>query len=200
MKEIITYTNSKTICSTNIELRLYKQNLLPSIDAWKIENHLLGCEKCRTKLNNLSIPQTSHLQKNMYLQFKKRIAQNLCNSLELHQLTNSFIALDKCQPFATYEIIINDTAMSNSQFKLKKPKLDSVFDKGISFEWQGQLENINLIIEDNATNPILKRKIHNNHLLIFDKEKFDNGLYYYKLINSNTLLKIGKFYLYKLQI
>lgn len=52
-------------------------------------------------------------------------------------------------------------------------------------------------IENNEENEVFEQEIQNGTTLLLKDLQLPNGLYYYKLLQENRLVKLGKFYVFQ---
>lgn len=101
------------------------------------------------------------------------------------------------QTYFVYEHEIDTILMSDENFELLTPTADIFIQNKIQFSWLGNIENLELIIENNRLEKKFKQKIANHFTLNLSSLQFAEGLYYFKLIKNEELIKLGKFYVFR---
>lgn len=98
----------------------------------------------------------------------------------------------KFSPNKKYEILL-DMFTRSYDFEMILPK-EAVFtvDQNIIFEWKTTSQKkVIIIIMNNAGEEISFMRASGNHAL-FPAENFQSGLFYYKIMQGNTLVILGK--------
>ena len=98
------------------------------------------------------------------------------------------------RPYFIYENELDTVLMSDDAFQLLLPLPNEIAKNSILFLWQGGLESVELIVENNKLEMQFKGTINNNFALDLSETQFAEGLYYYKIIYQETLIRLGKFY------
>jgi len=98
------------------------------------------------------------------------------------------------RPYFIYENELDTVLMSDDAFQLLLPLSNEMANDSIRFHWQGDVENVELIVENNKLEKRFRDTINNNFALDLSETQFAEGLYYYKIIYQETLIRLGKFY------
>lgn len=171
----------KTLCPNSYILDLYCQDLLPKKIVWQVENHLCDCEAC-----SIYTEKYSH---------NNDTWDNIDATFEVKMFLNDI----KCQPVAEYEAMLDMVLMSAATATVNSPTDgDMQHSNDIKFAWNNSpKQQLWLIVENNQYEVLFEGEIKNGEKLPLPTAEFGNGIYYYKLIDDNDLVKIGKFYLYR---
>ena len=178
---MITTLFQKTVCPTPYTLDLYCQDLLPRKMAWQVENHLCDCEVC-------SLYVEDHQTDN-----------DIIDQTDAAFAVQLFLREEQFAPIPEYESMLDMVLMSAATTTVLAPT-DGVMihQQQIQFSWSDeQLPSLWLTIENNQYKTLYEGEMHNRATLPLPADEFRNGVYYYKLINGNDLVKVGKFYVYR---
>lgn len=111
-----------------------------------------------------------------------------------------FLQQDTCEPYQIYEQELETVYRNNTLFKLISPNNGDFANKQLVFSWQGAEEVLELQIQNNDLEDIYNGQIKNNSSISLTNDLFGEGLYYFKIIQHDVLLKMGKFYVYRQHI
>ena len=162
-------------------LKCYCQDLLPTKMMWQIENHVCDCELCSTFIDQYGTET------------------DILDNLDATFAVQLFLRETECQPIAEYELMLDMVLMSAANAIITAPiSGDMLHTNEVTFSWaDSKLKNLQLSIENNLYEVLFEGEISNGSILPLPPDEYRNGIYYYKLINGDDLLKIGKFYLYR---
>ena len=149
--------------------------------AWQLENHLSDCPNC-----------------SFYVEQHENDT-DIIDQTDAAFAVELFLRESVCQPVPEYELLLDMVLMSAATTTLIAPN-DGIIvvDNNIKFSWTENTCNLLwLIVENNQYETLFEGSIHNHSLLPLPDKAFCNGIYYYKLINGNDLVKVGKFYVYR---
>ena len=196
-----------TKCPDKKILQLYLNDLLPNAHVLEVENHLLDCENCAILVaeeGEYQGEKKSTLNKLDNAFYNKLNAKKTTsffvteNPESIDHLLQSFLQSAECTPVDAYELQIAETFRA-AEFTLLQPQENETFKKDeMVFRWEGKdIETVQLIIENNQNKTLLRQKITNGSKISMTVKEFPNGLYYFKLIANRSLLKLGKFYVFR---
>ncbi|MCC7222277.1 MAG: hypothetical protein IT273_01015 [Chitinophagales bacterium] len=178
---MITTLFQKTVCPTPYTLDLYCQDLLPRKMAWQVENHLCDCEVC-----------------SLYVE-EHQTDTDIIDQTDAAFAVRLFLREEQCAPIPEYESMLDMVLMSAATTTVLAPTDGlMIYQQQIQFSWSDeQLSSLWLTIENNQYEILYEGEIRNRATLPLPADGFSNGVYYYKLINGNDLVKVGKFYVYR---
>ncbi len=112
-------------------------------------------------------------------------------------LLQQFLGSDACLPYAIYEAEMEGTLMSAPLFKQSSPIDGAYFETDILFAWGGDIAELHLVIENNDLDVVFEGTIENGFTLSLSENDMADGLYYYKFIQGEEMIRLGKFYVYR---
>jgi hypothetical protein len=122
------------------------------------------------------------------------------NSRPVHKFKNLSLLTKNFEPLAQFELLIGSVTRSD-QFILIKPNLDVCIAAGteVPFAWRYADTTVilTLIILDNKGTMVAEIPLHPARSYTFMTKGFTEGLYYWKIMAADEMVRMGKLTIYQ---